>query len=401
MSLSIRKTLFAGMAAGILAACSAQMAQVAPGRPDVAVSMPEGDVASLQQAATQVLFWDDSTRADRFRRMEDFFPGLIVAPAPQVRELNFDDPLPQEALDALDSYIGSGEVAGLMVLQGGQVRYENYALDMTPESRWTSFSMAKSVTSTLVGAAVKDGLITSLQDPVSHYIPGLRGSAYDDVTVEQLLTMTSGVAWNEDYTDPQSDVARMFAIEPVEGEEQVVTYMKGLEREAPAGEKFVYKTGETNLIGVLVERATGMSLAAYAKSKVVDPAGFSAPMFWQTDLTGGNVGGCCLALTLRDYARLGQWTLEGAQGTVPDGWFKKAGTAQTEFGNGYGYGYQWWTYPQDSFGAVGIFGQSITLLPRQDAVIVILGNWPSATGRDLSRKRTALLATMATTLAAD
>ncbi|ANU07834.1 serine hydrolase domain-containing protein [Paraurantiacibacter namhicola] len=394
MKVAIKNMLLAAGGAMALTACSAQTIDTTPNQPDVMASMPGGDVAGLQTAATQVLFWDDATRADRFRRMEDFFPGLVVAPSPDPRDLTFGEPMPAAAIEALDSYIAKGDTAGILVLQGGQVRYENYGLGMGPQDRWTSFSMAKSVTSTLAGAALKDGFITSLQDPVSQYIPGLRGSAYDDVTIEQLLTMTSGVAWNEDYTDPASDVARMFAVEPVAGEAQVVTYMKTLPREAPAGEKFVYKTGETNLIGVLVEKATGQSLAAYAKSKIVDPAGFQKAMFWQTDLTGGNVGGCCLALTLQDYGRLGQWTLEGAQGTVPEGWLAAAGSAQTDFGNGFGYGYQWWTYPQGSYGAVGIFGQTITLLPEQDAVIVVLGNWPRATGGDLNQGRLQLVNTV-------
>src|SRR3546814_2634731 len=121
-----------------------------------------------------------------------------------------------------------------------------------PEGRWTSFSVAKSFTSTLVGAAVKDGYIKSLDDKVSAYIPGLKGSAYDDVSVRQLLTMTSGVKWNEDYTDPKSDVAQFNLQAPVPGEDITVSYMKRLPREAPAGSKWVYKTGETNLIGVLV-----------------------------------------------------------------------------------------------------------------------------------------------------
>src|SRR3546814_4915823 len=101
----------------------------------------------------------------------------------------------------------------------------------------------------LVGAAVKDGYIKSLDDKVTVYIPGLKGSAYDDVSVEQLLTMTSGVKWNEDYTDPKSDVALFNLQKPVAGEDITVSYMKTLPREAPAGSKWVYKTGETNLIG--------------------------------------------------------------------------------------------------------------------------------------------------------
>ena len=99
-------------------------------------------------------------------------------------------------------------VSGLMVLKDGKVVLERYGLGRQPQDRWTSFSVAKSVTSTLVGAAIQDGKIKSLDDPVTPYIPELKGSGYDGVTVRQMLTMSSGVKWNEDYTDPNSDVAR-------------------------------------------------------------------------------------------------------------------------------------------------------------------------------------------------
>lgn len=378
------KPLFAWAAAAALAACTAQ--------PAVERVSPPGGADNLRLQSTEVLFWDDATRADRFRRMEDFFPGIEVAPAPRPRALPAGLALPAAAAGALDAYLARGDIAGIMVLQDGRVRYEKYGLGLTPDQRWTSFSMAKSVTSTLVGAAIKDGYIASLSDPVSRYVPGLKGSAYDAVTIEQLLTMTSGVAWNEDYTDPNSDVAKLFALEPDPGQSQVVTLMKRLPREAPAGEKWVYKTGETNLIGELVEQATGMTLAEYAKTKVVDPAGFAGRMFWQTELTGGNVGGCCLALSLADYARLGQFVLEGGKGTVPQGWFAEAGRPHVDLGGGAGYGYQWWTYPAGAYGAIGIFGQSMTLFPAEKLVVVILGNWPAATGPALTGPRTALLA---------
>ena len=379
-------------------AAAAQPAATAEaGSLDVTFSMPEAGI-DLEGAA--VLAWDAQTRAANFRVMEEYFPGYEVAPAPRPRDLPEGTPLPQATVDALEAYMARGDIAGIMVLQDGRVRYEDYGLDFGPEQRWTSFSVAKSLTSTLLGAAVKDGYVASLDDAVSKYIPGLVGSAYDDVTVEQLATMTSGVRWNESYTDPDSDVARMFDTQPEEGQDQVVEYMKTLPREAPAGEKWVYKTGETNLIGVLVENATGMKLAEYAKDRLVDPAGLASPLFWQVDLSGRNIGGCCLSMTLADYARIGQFALEDGRGVVPDGWFEAAGAAQVDFGEtmglpGFGYGYQWWTYPGGNYGAQGIFGQSITIVPEQDLVVAILSNWPQASDRTLSMQRLALLGAVA------
>ena len=165
-------------------------------------------------------------------------------------------PLPQgEPLKLpvdLDAYMASQRSAAIVVLQGGKLRIERYGLDFDKDGRWTSFSVAKSFTSTLVGAALRDGFIKSMDDKVSDYIPDMKGSAYDDVSVRQLLTMTSGVRWNEDYADPHSDVAQFNNHKPEAGVDALVSYMRKLPREAPAGTRWHYSTGETNLVGILV-----------------------------------------------------------------------------------------------------------------------------------------------------
>ncbi len=334
-----------------------------------------------------VLFWNAEQRSARFRHMESWFPGYEVPAAEKVREFPVGrklDPALQGKIAALVLETGA---AGVMVIQHGTLRYEGYSLGFDASQRWTSFSVAKSFTSTLLGAAIRDGYVGSLQDSVAKYIPEMKGTAYEDVTVEQLATMTSGIRWNEDYTDPNSDVAQMgnFTADP--GEDAIVNQLKVLPREAPAGEKWVYKTGETNLLGVLVERATGASLASYAKAKIVDPAGFEASMFWMVEPSGRNIGGCCLSLRLADYARMGQFALEGGEGIVPEGWFAAATAPQVKFGDtGFGYGYQWWTYPRGNYGAQGIFGQAITIVPEKNLVVAVVSNWPTATTSDYRNK---------------
>lgn len=346
------------------------------------VTPPERDPAELQ-----VLFWSDVQRETRFRSMEEWFAGHEVTPAIETRVLPDGDPLDSELAEQVRQVMAATNAAGVMVLQDGQKRFEGYGLGFGPEQRWTSFSVAKSFTSTLLGAAVRDGFVASLDDPVTQYIPSLAGSAYDGVTVRQLATMTSGVKWNEDYADPNSDVAQMnrFIIEY--GPDAIVAQMRTLDREAPAGEKWVYKTGETNLLGLLVENAVGLPLATYAKDKIVNPAGFEGGMFWMVDPRGGNIGGCCLSLRLSDYARMGQFVLDGGNGTVPEGWFDEAGGVQVDFdetghsarfGAGTGYGYQWWTYPGGKFGARGIFGQMINIVPNKNLVVAVVCNWPAA-----------------------
>lgn len=388
----IRAAVSGLVLAAALAAGGAQAQEQGPAAPEARlVQPPERDPADLQ-----VLFWSDAQREQRFREMEQWFAGHEVPaaanPTPLPAGARYSDRLDA----ALRQYMADTNAAGLMVLEDGKVRFEHYALGMTPEDRWTSFSVAKSFTSTLLGAAVQDGFIASLDDPVTKYIPGLAGSAYEGVTVRQLATMTSGVKWNEDYTDPNSDVARTQSFVIEHGGDAIVAQMRSLPREAEPGEKWVYKTGETNLIGLLVENAVGKPLAEYAKSKIVDPAGFEGPLFWMVDPRGGNIGGCCLSLRLRDYARMGQFVLDGGRGAVAPGWFAEATDSQVDFGDsGFGYGYQWWTYMGGSFGAQGIFGQAITFVPDRKIVVAVVSNWPAATSNAHRAKMIAVLAGLA------
>jgi CubicO group peptidase (beta-lactamase class C family) len=156
-----------------------------------------------------VLFWTTPQRDAAFRAL-DRIP--ILAKSNTIKSGGTAFPLPKgepiTIATNVDTYMSDQRTAGLVIIHNGKVRLEKYGLDFDANGRWTSFSVAKSFTSTLVGFAIKDGFINSIDDKVSHYIPDLKGSAYDDVSIQQLLTMTSGVAWNEDYEDTNSDVAR-------------------------------------------------------------------------------------------------------------------------------------------------------------------------------------------------
>lgn len=355
------------------------------------VPLSTTDTDRLRQVGAEVLFWNQGQRDRNFPAMETVFPGHVVKAGNRVRPLPAGAPL---AIDSavVDSYIDQNNVAGLIVVQDGKVRLERYARGYSADGRYTSFSVAKSFTSTLVGAAIRDGAIRSVDDPVTRYIPELVGSAYDGVSVAQLLTMTSGVQWNEDYTDPQSDVAKMYAKPVPPGSDPTVAYMRTLTRANRPGEKWVYKTGETNLIGVLVTRATGRPLATYLSEKLWKPAGMERDAFWMIDPSGQEVSGCCLSVSLRDYARMGLVALEGGAGIVADGWFVQATAPRVSLRPGFGYGYQWWTYPNGMFGAQGIFGQAIVVDPATRTVIAMSGAWPRATGAELSAARMAFVA---------
>lgn len=339
-----------------------------------------------QPYGRDVLFWNQAQRDAGFR-MIDRIPFVIeshdIKTGGDVRDLPAGEPLVLD-LD-LDAYLAANRTAGIVILQDGKVRLERYEMDFRPDGRWTSFSVAKSLTSTLVGAAVKDGAIRSLNDPVSDYVDELKGSAYDGVTVEQVLTMTSGVDWNEDYDDPNSDVAQFDLQAPVEGKSSLATYMATLGRAHPAGEVWNYSTGETNLIGVLVSRATGRELAGYLSEKVWAPFGMEQDATWLLGKDGHEISGCCIQASVRDFARFGQFILEGGkaggQDVLPEGWLAAATVKQADIGSpGEGYGYQWWTWDDGAFQADGIFGQGIFIDPNRNLVIASNASWTSALG---------------------
>lgn len=339
---------------------------------------------------TGVLFWPPERRETQFRAMEAVIPHVSVPPSQQVRALPEGAPLDLDVA----AFMESQRTAGLIVIQDGQVRFERYGLGMTAQDHWTSFSMTKSITSMLVGAAAAEGLV----DPsatVATYLPEMADGPYGEVTVDHLLTMTTGVAWNEDYTDPNADVVRIFSSPPASDLDPTVAYLTALPRAHPAGERWTYNTGETNLVGVLLRRAVDRPLGAYLYDRVWNPAGMEAPAFWMLDSRGEAVGGCCLSATLRDWGRLGLFALDGWRGeaeTLPQDWMRQSTRPLADIGvEGRGYGRMWWTFADGTFQARGIFGQTLHIDPERGLVVVILSAWPDATSSPGSAARAALL----------
>jgi CubicO group peptidase (beta-lactamase class C family) len=348
---------------------------------------------ALPTGGASILMWTPDQQAWGYRNMEKVVPVRVIARGDRVH------PLPPAAQTIDPSFTANGKTydtasymaafraSGILVLKDGKVVLERYGLGRGPNDRWTSFSVAKSVTSTLIGAAIKDGKIKSLDDPVTLYIPELKSSAYEGVTVRQLITMTSGVKWNEDYTDPKSDVAKvgLSVIEP--GVNPVVSYMRRLPREAAPGTKFVYKTGETDLAGILLSNAVGEPLAQYLSEKIWKPYGMEQDGVWVEDIAGHERGGCCISMTLRDYGRFGQFILDGpvAQGktVLPAGWIADATAVHVKDPP---YGYFWWLIP-GGYEAEGIFGQTVSVFPKEHIVVVINSAWPGAWVDDIDAVR--------------
>lgn len=313
-----------------LAAVGAAMAAAAPGAVLAQQSPPPG---------ASILMWTPEQQKTGYKSMEQLTPHKVVKRGAEAYPLPAGAPIDDKVkieiggktltiAEFMDAY----RVSGLMAVKDGKVVLERYGLDRKPQDRWTSFSVAKSVTSTLVGAAIKDGYIKSLDEPVTTYIPELKGGGYDGVTVGQLITMTSGVKWNEDYTDLNSDVAKvgLSVIEP--SVNPVVSYMRRLPREAAPGTRFHYSTGETDLVGVLVSNATGKPLATYLSEKIWAPFGMEQDAIWVEDVAGHERGGCCMSMTLRDYARFGLFMLGGGSAggrqVLPQGWTAQATSAR-------------------------------------------------------------------------
>ena len=339
---------------------------------------------------SDILFWSQAQRDAGFRatdRLPILAKSRVVAPGATPRPLPPGPPL-KLALD-VDAFMTAQRSAALLIVHDGKLRLERYGLGFDAAGRWTSFSVAKSFTSTLVGAALRDGAIRSMDDKVSTYIPQMKGSAYDDVSIRQLLTMTSGVRWTENYGDPNSDVALFNKHKPEPGVDSIVSYLRQLPREAPAGTRWHYSTGETNLVGILVAQATGKPLAQYLSEKIWVPAGMEQQATWILSRTGKEISGCCIQAATRDFARFGLFILAGAPGTVPEGWLAQATTRQADINQpGRGYGYQWWTFDDGSFAARGIFGQGIFIDPKRKLVIAHNANWAAgASDRATARQR--------------
>ncbi len=281
---------------------------------------------------------------------------------------------------SLDDYKLRNHVGGLLVIKNGDILHEFYGMGNDEDTRWISFSMSKSVTSMLLGAAIQDGYINSVDDKVTDYLPLLKNSSYDQSSLRHVLQMASGVAWNEDYTDMNSDVATYPAMDLV----AMMRYLGNKERVAEPGAVFNYNTAETDLVGAIVRAAIGNNLASYLEYKIWQPFGMEADAVWSTHGPAGERGGCCLNVTLRDYGRIGLFAL--ADGVLPDGtrilpegWMAES-TAPSPGSDGYGY--LWWLSEDGdgnpTYDARGIFGQGIHINPRTNLVIVVLSAWTHA-----------------------
>jgi CubicO group peptidase (beta-lactamase class C family) len=298
---------------------------------------------------------------------------------------------------SLDDYFRGNFVTGFLVLHDDQIVLEKYFHGADQNSRFVSQSVGKSIVSILVGAAVSDGAIKSVDDPVVKYLPYLSNSGYRDVTIKNLLQMSSGVDYSEDYTDPKSGAALIGAA-LLTGDLTFKDFATSIKSTATKpGTQFNYQSVNTQVLGLLLEQVTGKRLNQYAEEKLWKKIGAqSDAFFYRAQKQPDTCAFACFNATVRDYARVGLMMMRGGmlghKRVVPQSWVHDSTTPDAEYlepkppgPHGLaerGYAYQWWIpYGHDgAFMAIGIYGQSVYVNPTRHVVIVQTSAWPAPLG---------------------
>jgi CubicO group peptidase (beta-lactamase class C family) len=291
----------------------------------------------------------------------------------------------------LQDYLERAPVTGLLIARGTTILYEHYRYGRTPEDRFLSQSMAKTLTGLLVGIAVSEGRIRSIDDPAAAYVSELAGTEYGKTPIRHLLRMSSGVAYHEDYSgdDDSAKLGRMIFPHNAGG---AVTAVKQFDtRTAAPGARFYYAGAETEVLGLVVARAAGTSLSNYLSEKIWAPMGMEAPGGWAVDPTGQEIAFCCYVATLRDWARIGLMLADdgawNGRQIVPRQWVIDSTTAG---GATKTYGNQIWLLAPPAndpgrrvFSLIGIHGQRVYVDPRTKTVLVQTAVYLPATGPEI------------------
>ena len=330
------------------------------------------------------------TQVDVFRNAHLMFPVRTVCRGTSIRPLEkAGQTFPEFRIDSrggrydLFDYISRNRVSGLLVLKAGRVVFEYYDFGNNAATRWLSMSMAKSISTTLVGVAIRDGAISSVDEPVTAYLPQLIGTGYDDVTIRHVLQMTSGLQWNDSHADPNSERRQMLELQIAQRSDAILQYVASRPRFASPGEVWNYSTGETHVVGALLRAATGRWAADYLAETIWSKLGMESDATWWLEAPGGlEVAGSGFSATLRDYGRFGLFVLNdgviGGTQVLPQGWIQDAGAPRLIAGKRVDYGYMWWpvasqdkSFSDHAFSARGIFGQFMYLNCRRQVVVVV------------------------------
>lgn len=336
-----------------------------------------------------------SPQHQNFCRVQDLMPtremaaARTPAPWPVGQELQLPDKYAFDgATHSVEDFLIDTDTSALLVLKDGQIRYERYLLTGGVDVPWLSMSVAKSFISALIGIAVAEGHIRSIDDPISDYVPVEPGSAYDGISIVDVLRMSSGARWNENYSDPGSDIMQLAVALSTAGG-SLDDFVARMAPDSVPETVCRYNSGDTQVLGALLARATGRSVSTYMHDKLVEPLGFESAGRWILDPAGTEISFAGLNLTLRDYARLGELYRNGGawhgQQIVPAAWVRDSVTvAEPHLAPGnvivgdhpseFGYGYQWWIPEGDrgEFAAIGVYNQFVYVDPPSAVTIVKL-----------------------------
>jgi len=300
---------------------------------------------------------------------------------------------------SLDEYFTRNRVAGFLVIHGDTVLTERYFFGADRSSRFVSQSVGKSIVSIVLGAAIEEGRLGPVTDSVVRYLPELRGTGYAGTTVKQVLQMATGVDYSEDYRDSTSGAARIGAA-LITGQPTFAEFVASMKPTSVApGTRFEYQSVNTQLLGLLLEKVTGMPLPAWTERVLWSKLGAESDAFYYQAADQPNTCAfACFNATLRDYGRvgmmmLGRGTIDGRR-VVSEDWVRQSTTPDADYLRPapptegrrprLGYGYQWWVPPgaDGAFMAIGIYGQTIYVNPARDLVVVQTAAWPTPIGED-------------------
>jgi CubicO group peptidase (beta-lactamase class C family) len=348
---------------------------------------------------------EDQTQ--HFRELASIFPCRVVRRAPKPHRFARGRPisLPETySYDGrscrTDALLESTETAGLLVIRGGELLFEQYWLGIARSTQWSLWSITKSWVSALIGIAVSDGAITSIDDPVIRYAPKLKGSAFDGATIKHVLQMSSGARWDEAYGEADSDIREAGRALALGGSRTDLAPL--LRREFEPGTYHRYSSIDTHVLGMVLRRATHLTLSDYLRDKLWGPLGAESDAFWIVEGDGREWAAAGLNATLRDVAKLGVlYAQEGfwsGRQLLPKAWVHASRTADAphltpgyreQSASPFGYGYQWWL-PDGSgpFCAMGVYNQFVYVDPAREVVIAKLSaNRRYAAGGDLENFR--------------
>lgn len=344
----------------------------------------------VKRAHKAATLFDANSIVHNFTHMTDTFPSVAVPAATPPRALPAGPALALPAQftafgrdESLSGYLDATGTDGFIVLQDGAVVHEQYWRGQHAGGVHISWSLAKSTISAMLGIAQAEGRIRSVMDPVERYAPALKGSAYEGVPLRDVLQMSSGVAFDENYDNPDADVVKLAHTLVLGG--SFNAWAHKLKRAHPPGTVRHYSSFDTQVLAMVLEGATGRRVADYMQEKLWQPMGAEYAAHWLVDSEGMVMGFGGLNATLRDYARFGQLYLDkgvvNGRQVVPAAWIADsvrtdAPHLQVQAGqqneHGLGYGYQWWIPPQSNgdFLGIGVYNQFIYVSPATRTVIV-------------------------------